>query len=454
MLLFWPLVIPFGTAVLCILAWRSTAMQRGISLAGALALLAVAVRILAQVAETGPFAQQAGGWAAPFGITLVADWLSSVMVLLVGIVAVAALVFGLADVTPEEEHHGHHPLTHAMLAGICGAFLTGDIFNMYVWFEVMLISSFGLLVIGGDRDQLDGAMKYVGLNLIATVAFLSGVGLLYGATGALNMADLHGRLLGRATETPIIASAAFLIFAFGSKAALFPVFFWLPASYHTPSFTTSALFSALLTKVGVYALIRVFTLVYDVEGNADPERAALGRGADHGGRRLRRAGDDRGAAGARLLDHLLDRLHDPRAGGGDAAGHRRRGLLPVPGRGGEGQPLPRRRGGAAADRLGDLRPLRRHLAAAAVVLADVPDPGAVAGRRAALLRLLGQASAGQGDARRRPLRPDLRGAGGGAAHALRDGADLGARCSGPRIPTATTPSPPGCPGRCWGRSWS
>ncbi len=266
MLLFWPLVIPFGTAVLCILAWRSSAMQRGISLAGALALLAVAVRILAQVAETGPFAQQAGGWAAPFGITLVADWLSSVMVLLVGIVAVAALVFGLADVTPEEEHHGHHPLTHAMLAGICGAFLTGDIFNMYVWFEVMLISSFGLLVIGGDRDQLDGAMKYVGLNLIATVAFLSGVGLLYGATGALNMADLHGRLLGRATETPIIASAAFLIFAFSSKAALFPVFFWLPASYHTPSFTTSALFSALLTKVGVYALIRVFTLVYDVKG--------------------------------------------------------------------------------------------------------------------------------------------------------------------------------------------
>jgi multicomponent Na+:H+ antiporter subunit D len=265
-LLFWPLVIPFATAVLCILARREPGMQRGLSLAGAIALLAVGVRIIIDVAEGGPFAQQAGGWAAPFGITLVADWLSAIMVLLVGIIAVAAVVFGFADVTTEEEHHGHHALTHAMLAGICGAFLTGDIFNMYVWFEVMLISSFGLLVIGGDRRQLDGAMKYVGLNLIATVAFLSGVGLLYGATGALNMADLHGRLQGRVTETPIIASAAFLIFAFGSKAALFPVFFWLPASYHTPSFTTSALFSALLTKVGVYALIRVFTLVYDVNG--------------------------------------------------------------------------------------------------------------------------------------------------------------------------------------------
>ncbi len=273
MLLFWPLVIPFGTAVLTILAWRSRTAQRVLSLGGALMLLAVATVILVRVARSGAFAEQAGGWAAPFGITLVADPLSAVMVLLVGLIAVGVLVYGLADVTAEEEHLGHHPLTHAMLAGICGAFLTGDIFNMYVWFEVMLISSFGLLVVGGGRDELDGAMKYVGLNLIATVAFLSGVGLLYGATGALNMADLHGRLAGRGMETPIIASAAFLIFAFGSKAALFPVFFWLPASYHTPSYTTSAIFAALLTKVGVYALIRVFTLVYPVQGT--PIQAVL-----------------------------------------------------------------------------------------------------------------------------------------------------------------------------------
>lgn len=266
MLLFWPLVIPFGTAVLCILAWRAPKLQRALSLAGAVALLGVALAILAGVMRDGPIAAQAGGWQAPFGITLVADGLSAVMLVLAGSVAVAVLVFGLADVSAEEERNGHHPLTHAMLAGISGAFLTGDIFNMYVWFEVMLIASFGLLVIGGGRDQLDGATKYVGLNLIATVAFISGVGLLYGATGALNMADLHGRLAGRMGETPILASAALLIFAFASKAAMFPVFFWLPASYHTPSFSTSALFSALLTKVGVYALIRVFTLVYDVDG--------------------------------------------------------------------------------------------------------------------------------------------------------------------------------------------
>lgn len=266
MLLYWPLVIPFFTAVLCLLAYRSTEMQRGISLLGALGLLAATFRVFAHVAAEGPVAAQAGGWPAPFGITLVADMLSAVMLLLVGIVAVTALVFSFADVSRDEEHHGHHPLTQTMLAGLCGAFLTGDLFNMYVWFEVILISSFGLLVIGGGKAQLDGAVKYVGLNLIATVAFLSGVGLLYGATGALNMADLHDKLIGRTTEAPVIAAAALLVFAFGSKAALFPAFFWLPASYHTPSFTTSAVFAALLTKVGVYALFRVFTLCFEIEG--------------------------------------------------------------------------------------------------------------------------------------------------------------------------------------------
>ncbi len=266
MLLFWPVVIPFFTAVLALLAHRSTEMQRGISLIGALALLAAAVAVIVEVSRNGVVAAQAGGWPAPYGITFVADWLSAIMVLLVAIVAVATIVFALAEVRRREEHYGFHPLMHGMLAGICGAFLTGDLFNMYVWFEVMLISSFGLLVIGGDRDQIDGAIKYVGLNLIATVAFLSGVGLLYGATGGLNMADLHFRVAGREGETAIIASAAFLVFAFGSKAALFPAFFWLPASYHTPNFAISAVFAALLTKVGIYALLRVFTLIYDIDG--------------------------------------------------------------------------------------------------------------------------------------------------------------------------------------------
>ncbi len=264
MLLVWPVFIPFFTAVIALLAYRSPAMQRGISLAGALALLVAAAVLLLEVIAEGSQTTQMGGWPAPFGISMVADLLSAAMVFLTALIGLAVLVFGMGDLTAVEERNGQYPLTHGLLAGLSGAFLTGDLFNMYVWFEVMLISSFGLLVVGGRREQLDGAIKYVGLNLIATLAFLTGVGLIYGATGALNMADLHVQLQGRQDETAVLGAAALLLFAFGAKAALFPVFFWLPAAYHTPGFATSALFSALLTKVGVYAIFRVFTLVFDV----------------------------------------------------------------------------------------------------------------------------------------------------------------------------------------------
>lgn len=273
MLLFWPLAIPFLTMVATLFAWRSVRGQRKLTLVGAIALLAVGIVIMRRVILEGPFAEQAGAWAAPFGITMVADGLSAAMIVLTGIVAVAVAVFCGDDVTLGESRSGHYPLSNALLAGVCGAFLTGDLFNMYVWFEVMLISSFGLLVISGSKAALDGATKYVGLNLIATVAFISGVGLLYGTTGALNMADLHNKLAGRAGEAGILMATGMLIFAFGAKAALFPLHFWLPASYHTPSFTVSALFAALLSKVGVYALLRYFTLILPIEGT--PAQAAL-----------------------------------------------------------------------------------------------------------------------------------------------------------------------------------
>jgi len=265
MMLVWPIALPMITAVLT-LVLRRHAVADWVSLAGAVALLAAGVSLLAQVLEGGPVSAQMGNWAAPFGITLFADILSAAMVVIAGIVAVAVMAYATRDVTRDERDVGFHALSHALLVGVCGAFLTGDIFNLYVWFEVMLISSFGLLVIGGQREQIDAAVKYVGLNLIATLAFLSGVGILYGAAGTLNMADLHLALADRQNETAVLASATMLLFAFGAKAAMFPVFAWLPASYHTPAFATSALFAALLTKVGVYALLRVFTVVYDGSG--------------------------------------------------------------------------------------------------------------------------------------------------------------------------------------------
>ncbi|MDD9718263.1 Na+/H+ antiporter subunit D [Dinoroseobacter sp. PD6] len=265
MILVWPIVIPMITAVITLLL-RKTALAYHVSLLGSVALLGSGLILLRAVLTGGPMAAQMGGWEAPFGITLFADILSAAMVVIAGIVAVAVIVYSRFDVTEDEKRVGFHALSHALLVGVCGAFLTGDIFNLYVWFEVMLIASFGLLVIGGRRDQIDAAVKYVGLNLVATLAFLTGVGILYGAAGTLNMADLHLVLADRQSETAVLASAALLLFAFGAKAAMFPVFAWLPASYHTPAFATSALFAALLTKVGVYALLRVFTVVYDGGG--------------------------------------------------------------------------------------------------------------------------------------------------------------------------------------------
>ncbi|QBX99429.1 Na+/H+ antiporter subunit D [Rhodophyticola sp. CCM32] len=259
-----PLIIPFATAVLAFL-FRNGPEGRWISVIGSAALLIASGLLMQAVLTHGVVAGQMGNWPAPFGITLAADLLSAVMVVITGITGLAVAVYALADIEERLEKLGYHALFQMLLAGVCGAFLTGDLFNLYVWFEVMLISSFGLLILGGRRQQLDGGIKYVTINLVSTILFLGGIGLLYGMTGTLNMADLH--LVVQRVENPGLLSVIAVMFmvAFGVKAAVFPLFFWLPASYHTPSVAVSAIFAGLLTKVGVYALIRMFTLVFTLD---------------------------------------------------------------------------------------------------------------------------------------------------------------------------------------------
>ena len=254
-----PIALPFVTAVAAFLVPRG---GRWVSLGGNLALLVAAGALMAAVLERGVVAGQMGGWPAPFGITLVADALSAIMVVITAITALAVATYALADVSAANEGLGYHALFNVLIAGVCGAFLTGDLFNLYVWFEVMLIASFGLLTLGGRPEQIDGGVKYVTLNLVSTILFLSGIGLLYGMTGTLNLADLSIAVEGADPGLLTIVGVAFLI-AFGIKSAVFPLFFWLPASYHTPIFAVSAVFAGLLTKVGVYAIIRMFTLVFD-----------------------------------------------------------------------------------------------------------------------------------------------------------------------------------------------
>lgn len=270
-LLVLPILIPFLAAALLLLAWRWRAAQRCLSLAAAAGLLVASLVLLREVATNGILAVQVGNWPAPYGITLVADIFSAIMVVLTGFMGFAVVLYSMATIDRAREAFGYHTLLHALLMGVCGAFLTGDLFNLYVWFEVLLMASFVLLALGGERAQMEGAIKYVTLNLISSALFLAAVGILYGMTGTLNMADLAVKL--KASPEPALATAVAMLFfvAFGIKAAMFPLFFWLPASYHTPPVVVAALFSGLLTKVGVYALIRTFTLVFgDASSQTQP----------------------------------------------------------------------------------------------------------------------------------------------------------------------------------------
>ncbi|GAB4422197.1 MAG: Na+/H+ antiporter subunit D [Anaerolineae bacterium] len=261
-LLLLPILIPFLTAVAALLAWQYRQLQRVLSVVGAAGLLGAAVGLLISVAQIGIQAAQIGNWPAPFGITLVADLFSAIMVVLAGLMGLMVAVYSLVSMDSRREAFGYYPLLHILLLGVCGAFLTGDMFNLYVWFEVMLIASFVLLALGGERAQLEGAIKYVTLNLISSALFLAAVGILYGMVGTLNMADV-ARQLPQVAQSGLVTTLAMLfLIAFGIKAAIFPLFFWLPASYHTPPVAVSAIFAGLLTKVGVYALIRVFTLLF------------------------------------------------------------------------------------------------------------------------------------------------------------------------------------------------
>ncbi|MDR5866597.1 Na+/H+ antiporter subunit D [Halomonas koreensis] len=256
-----PLLVPLLAGALSLLAWRRPALQRSIAVAGTAALLGCGGWLLASVWQHGIRVAQVGDWPAPVGISLVADLLGALMVVIAGLIGLAVALYSLATVGSERQALGYFPLIHLLLAGVVGAFLTGDIFNLYVWFEVMLVASFALLTLGNERPQLEGAIKYVALNLLSSVIFLVAVGLLYGLVGSLNMAHVARRL---AAVDPGLVDVLALMFmvAFGIKAAAFPLFFWLPASYHTPPVAVSALFAGLLTKVGVYALFRVFTLLF------------------------------------------------------------------------------------------------------------------------------------------------------------------------------------------------
>lgn len=258
-----PLLIPLTTAGLCVMLHSCRRLQSIVSAVGSLLFLFACIGIFHRVCHGEILVTQFGLWPAPFGITFVADRLSAIMLLIAGLMAVVVSLYQLGSLgIGGRSEKRFTPLFHGLLLGVAGAFLTGDLFNLYVWFEVLLISSFGLLVIQGTRLQVDAGVKYAVLNLFATSMLLMAAGFLYGLTGTLNMADLSRSL--SISEHRGLATTLSLLFlvTFSAKAAAFPLFFWLPASYPVASIPVVALFAALLTKVGVYALLRCSTLLF------------------------------------------------------------------------------------------------------------------------------------------------------------------------------------------------
>lgn len=257
-----PLLTPLIGALCLLLGHRSLRWQRAGGVFFASATFVLSLYLVYVVDQADFVVIQVGDWAAPFGITLVADRFSAVMVAVSSFMGAAVGFYALSEINEARLRKFFFPLYLILIFGVNGAFLTGDLFNLYVWFEIMLIASFVLISMGGEKGELEGGLKYVALNLLSSIMFLAGAGIIYGKTGTLNMADIALSLSSAADPQWVISSSMLLLVSFSLKAGMFPFFFWLPASYHTPPSAVSAVFAGLLTKVGVYALFRAYTLMF------------------------------------------------------------------------------------------------------------------------------------------------------------------------------------------------
>ncbi|UOA23315.1 Na(+)/H(+) antiporter subunit D [Sulfitobacter pontiacus] len=258
-----PIVLPAMLAAFMVLAARyHLLIQRVLSVTGTLGLLALALGLFWQASDGTVSLYQLGNWAAPFGIVLVADRLSTLMVLLTCVLAVPVLLYAIGSGWDNRGRH-FHPLFQFQLMGILGAFLTGDAFNLFVFFEVLLIASYGLMIHAGGQRRLRAGTQYVLYNLLGSTLFLFALGTIYAETGTLNMADLAMRVatLDAGDGAGIRVAAVLLLLVFAVKAAILPLHFWLPASYSEAPAPVAALF-AIMTKVGAYCIIRFYTLVF------------------------------------------------------------------------------------------------------------------------------------------------------------------------------------------------
>ncbi|MEK4405188.1 Na+/H+ antiporter subunit D [Sporosarcina sp. FSL K6-6792] len=256
-----PMIIPLLTGILLVFLRPYVKVQRGFSLFSIVATVAISVYILNMIQADGILRLDFGGWLPPYGISFVADSFSMLLVLTTAIVTGILLIYAFSSIGRAHENMFFYPFVFFLIAGVNGSFLTGDLFNLFVCFEVMLLSSYVLITLGGRKVQLVESIKYITINVLSSWFFLVGIAYLYGTVGTLNMAHLSVRIaeVGQGPLLTVISIVFLIVFSLKSGLLLY---FWLPGSYSAPPTVVAALFGALLTKVGIYAMFRVFTLIF------------------------------------------------------------------------------------------------------------------------------------------------------------------------------------------------
>jgi len=261
-LLLLPIILPFFFAIILLFFKDNILVQRSLTLIGLVVSFIAALILIAKVKADGVQAITLGGWSAPFGISMVSDMISALLVTTSILITLFVVIYSFTAIGKERERFFYYPAVLFMLTGVNGAFTTGDIFNMFVFFEVLLIASYVLIVLGGEKKQLRESIKYVLVNVISSALFVIAVAFLYSVVGTLNMADISVKIAEIGQPGIITVIAILFLLVFGIKGAIFPLYFWLPGSYAAPPMPVLALFGALLTKVGLYAIMRTYTLFF------------------------------------------------------------------------------------------------------------------------------------------------------------------------------------------------
>jgi len=262
-----PLVVmlPLLGAASALILGKRPHLQRLVAIGTLAAVLVISVVLLVVVDDSAPLVVEVGGWQAPFGIVLVVDRLAALMLVVSALVLLAVLIYsvgqGLADGDSETPVSIYFPTYLILAAGVFTAFITGDLFNLYVGFEILLVSSYVLITLGGTEARIRAGVTYIVVSLLSSLLFLASIAMIYGAVGTVNIAQISARMAEIPTDVQIILHVMLLV-AFGIKAAVFPLSFWLPDSYPTAPAPVTAVFAGLLTKVGVYAIIRTETVLF------------------------------------------------------------------------------------------------------------------------------------------------------------------------------------------------